>query len=348
MKFLTQDFEKKHPGVDWVRNDVPFDQALKQATVATLAGNAADNIHLIAGWVPAIYEIGGLEPLNDYFTAEEWADIPKASLDSVTFDGKIMAMPWVPGPIIMFYNRNLMKEAGLDPAKPPQTWPELMEQAKKIAALPARDGAPVYGVALRTQRNPNSAQWTIPIIYGMGGDVVDAQGKVTFNTPADAAGLRLGQGSREGRAAPGRLLDRRDAQHHGVRPRRLHLRGALGPRALQQSLGRQDHDRPGRRHLGGADAGRPERQAADDRQSPRDHHLQGLQAQEAGGRVHPLRDLRPRVHRPVFQGLGPALDLRHEASDQRQDGRRRLHPALRAGARATRTTIRSRAPSSMR
>ncbi len=182
VKFLKQDFEKKHPGVEWVRNDVPFDQALKQATVATLAGNAADNIHLIAGWIPALYEIGGLEPLNDYFTAEEWADIPKASLDAVTFDGKIMAMPWVPGPILLFYNRKLMEEAGLDPAKPPQTWPELMEQAKKIAGLPARDGAPVYGIALRTQRNPNSAQWTIPIIYGMGGDVVDAQGKVTFNT----------------------------------------------------------------------------------------------------------------------------------------------------------------------
>jgi multiple sugar transport system substrate-binding protein len=182
VKFLKQDFEKKHPGVEWVRNDVPFDQALKQATVATLAGNAADNIHLIAGWVPALYEIGGLEPLDDYFTAEEWAQIPKKSLESVTFDGKIMAFPWVPAPILLFYNRKLMEEAGLDPAKPPTTWPELAEQARKIAALPARNGAPVYGAALRTQRNPNSAQWAIPIIYGMGGDVVDAEGKVTFNT----------------------------------------------------------------------------------------------------------------------------------------------------------------------
>jgi multiple sugar transport system substrate-binding protein len=75
-----------------------------------------------------------------------------------------------------------MEEAGLDPAKPPRTWPELAEQAKKIAALPARNGAPVYGAALRTQRNPNSAQWAIPIIYGMGGDVVDEKGKVTFAT----------------------------------------------------------------------------------------------------------------------------------------------------------------------
>ncbi|MEM7026361.1 MAG: extracellular solute-binding protein, partial [Pseudomonadota bacterium] len=104
-------FEEKHPDVDWVLNDVPFDQALKQATVAALAGNAPDNIHLIAGWIPALHDIGALEPLNDYFTEEEWSRIPEASLESVTFDGQIMAMPWVPGPIIMFYNRNLMEQA---------------------------------------------------------------------------------------------------------------------------------------------------------------------------------------------------------------------------------------------
>lgn len=187
VKALEADFEAKFSDVDWIRNDVPFDEALKQATVATLANNAADNIHLIAGWVPAIHEIGGLEPLNDYFSAEEWAKIPQASLDSVTFDGKIMAMPWVPGPILMFYNRNLMKQAGLDPDKPPQTWPELMEQAKAICALPDADGAPIYGIALRTQRNPNSAQWTIPIIYGHGGDLYDENGEVKINTEGTRA-----------------------------------------------------------------------------------------------------------------------------------------------------------------
>lgn len=181
--YLESEFEKRNPGVDWVLNDVAFDQALKQATVATLAGNAPDNIHLIAGWIPALHEIGGLEPLNDYFTEEEWSKIPQASLDAVTFDGQIMAMPWVPAPIILFYNRNLMQEAGLDPDTPPETWDQLMEMAKAICALPDKNGAPVYGVALRTQRNPNSAQWTIPIIYGHGGDVLNDEGKVEVNTP---------------------------------------------------------------------------------------------------------------------------------------------------------------------
>lgn len=190
VKALEAGFEARHPNVDWVRNDVPFAEALKQATTATLAGTAADNLHLIAGWIPALHEMGGLEPLNDWFTPAEWAQIPKASLDSVTFDGKIMAMPWVPAPIIMFYNRTLMRQAGLDPDRPPQTWAELKAQAEAICKLPAKDGAPVYGVALRTQRSPNSAQWTIPIVYGMGGDVVDANGEPAFDTEATRAAWR--------------------------------------------------------------------------------------------------------------------------------------------------------------
>ncbi len=181
--FMEKDFQEKNPDIKFIRNDVPFDQALQQATVSILAGNPADVLHLNAGWIATLTDIEGLEPLNDLFTEEEWAQIPDALVESVTYDGNIMSMPWVPAPIIMFYNRNLMEEAGLDPENPPQTWEELAEQARAICALPDRDGAPVYGVALRTQRNPNSAQWTIPIVYGHGGDLVDEAGEVTINTP---------------------------------------------------------------------------------------------------------------------------------------------------------------------
>lgn len=208
VKELEASFERRFPNVDWVRNGVPFAEALKQATAGTLAGTAAGNLHRIAGWVPALHEMGGLEPLNDYFTAAEWAQIPEASLDSVTFDGKIVPMPWVPAPIPMFYNRTLMKQAGLDPDRPPQTWAELEARAEAICKLPPKDGAPIYGVALRTQRNPDSAQWTIPIVYGTGGDVVDAEGRPTFDTEAGrAAWKRVQDLVRSGCAPAGFSID---------------------------------------------------------------------------------------------------------------------------------------------
>lgn len=40
-----------------------------------------------------------------------------------------------------------------------------------------------FGIALRGWANPNAVQWSIPIIYGFGGDVVDKDGNIAFNTP---------------------------------------------------------------------------------------------------------------------------------------------------------------------
>ena len=78
----------------------------------------------------------------------------------------------------MVYNRNLLQEAGLDPDNPPKTWPELTAAIKSVCALPDRNGGTVYGVSLRTSRGPNTAHWAIPVIWGLDGEIVDADGNV--------------------------------------------------------------------------------------------------------------------------------------------------------------------------
>ena len=104
-------------------------------------------------------------------TEKEINSIPKTSRDALTWEGDLVAVPWNPGPILMHYNRNLMKEAGLNPDSPPKTWAELKDAVMKICKLPDRNGGNVFGIALRTSQNPNSAQWSIPIVYGHGGDI---------------------------------------------------------------------------------------------------------------------------------------------------------------------------------
>jgi len=180
-------YEEKNAGTDLIMVDTAFGQALQQATVSTIAGNPSDVIQLVAGWVPAMAEIGGLQPLDDLFTQKELNSIPKTSRDALTWEGKLVAVPWNPGPILMHYNRNLMKEAGLNPDSPPATWPELKEAIMAICELPERNGGSVYGIALRTSQNPNSAQWSIPIVYGHGGDIqVDNLPEVNNKSVSDA------------------------------------------------------------------------------------------------------------------------------------------------------------------
>ena len=91
---METEFEKQNPGVDLVRSEVPYGNALNQARVSILGKNAPDVMLLSPSWIAELQGIGGLEPLNDYLTEKEWSRIPKALKDAVTIDGKIYALAW--------------------------------------------------------------------------------------------------------------------------------------------------------------------------------------------------------------------------------------------------------------
>lgn len=54
-----------------------------------------------------------------------------------TADGKLVSMPFNSSTPITWYNKDVFKKAGLDPEKPPRTWEETREAAKKIRATNA-------------------------------------------------------------------------------------------------------------------------------------------------------------------------------------------------------------------
>jgi sn-glycerol 3-phosphate transport system substrate-binding protein len=70
---------------------------------------------------------------------------PKAYIGPVygyysTPDGKLLSMPFNSSTPVLYWNKELFTKAGLDPAKPPTTWPELGEMAKKAIAAGAKCG----------------------------------------------------------------------------------------------------------------------------------------------------------------------------------------------------------------
>lgn len=181
---IVKDFEAQNPGVTIDYVGTPFEDTLNQATVAILGHNAPDVIQISSGWVTQLQGFGALEPLNAWFPKDQQAEYPKSDIDAVTYDGQVYALPWIPGPIMMGFNRTLMKRAGLNPDQPPKTWTEFASDVNKICALSEDSGGKIYGVALRTSRNPNSAQWSLPIIWANGGNIVDSKGHVTFDSEA--------------------------------------------------------------------------------------------------------------------------------------------------------------------
>jgi sn-glycerol 3-phosphate transport system substrate-binding protein len=64
---------------------------------------------------------------------------PKAYLPTVTgyystSKGDMLSFPFNSSSTVMWYNKDAFRKAGLDPDKPPKTWPEVFEAARKLKA----------------------------------------------------------------------------------------------------------------------------------------------------------------------------------------------------------------------
>ena len=71
-----------------------------------------------------------MKPLGYDAYADKFPAFKKTEL---TADGKVYAMPWDSGPVMMFYRRDLYKAAGVDPASI-ETWDDFIAAGKKVAA----------------------------------------------------------------------------------------------------------------------------------------------------------------------------------------------------------------------
>ena len=60
--------------------------------------------------------------------------IPTITSYYSTSKGEMLSLPFNSSTSVMYYNKDAFRKAGLDPEKPPVTWPEFFEVAKKLKA----------------------------------------------------------------------------------------------------------------------------------------------------------------------------------------------------------------------
>nr|WP_188582656.1 sn-glycerol-3-phosphate ABC transporter substrate-binding protein UgpB [Azorhizobium oxalatiphilum] len=82
---------------------------------------------------------GAVYPVYRLMAEQGEAFDPKAYLPAVTgyysdTQGNMLSYPFNSSTTILYYNKDIFRQAGLDPATPPKTWPELEAMAKKIQA----------------------------------------------------------------------------------------------------------------------------------------------------------------------------------------------------------------------
>lgn len=107
------------------------------------------------------------------------ADLQQGHIEAGTVDGAEYTLPFITDVSVMVWNKNLYKEAGLDPEQGPKSIDQFVEQAKKVAAL-NKDG--VAGSYLAGQSGGALVFDLFPSVWADGESVMNKDGsEATLN-----------------------------------------------------------------------------------------------------------------------------------------------------------------------
>ena len=117
-----------------------YADTMQAAIAAFRAGNPPDIVQVFeVGTATMMAAKGAVKPVYQLMKDAGEPFDPNAYLPAIagyfsTSDGKMLSLPFNNSTAILYYNKDAFTKAGLDPAKPPKTWPEVFADAKKIRA----------------------------------------------------------------------------------------------------------------------------------------------------------------------------------------------------------------------
>ncbi len=192
-KTFYEEFNKKFPYIKIARNIIPgrgVDDRL--AFTTSMAGGVGPDCYHQAHFpsIPIWIEQGFCENLDRYIKNDpQFKNIVKSAFAPAIKNGSIYGIPRNLYVMTLFYRKDLFKEAGLDPNKPPKNWAELAEYAQKLTKGEKRR----YGFALLGQ---DWASWHWEnFVWQAGGEVTerlpDGRCKIRFAEPPAVKALQF-------------------------------------------------------------------------------------------------------------------------------------------------------------
>ncbi len=126
-----------------------------------------------------VSQLAGLEPIGDYAAGQgvdlHLSDYSQTLVDNFSVEGALYAMPFENTLMMAAVRDDLYQKAGLTPAT---TLAEYLSNVQALNAPPS-----VYGTEIMGQQGePVFYEW-VNWLWGEGGDLFDASGAATLNTP---------------------------------------------------------------------------------------------------------------------------------------------------------------------
>ncbi len=187
---LVDAWNADHPDAQVKAQEIPAGKSSEEViTAAITAGNAPCLIlNTAPAAVPQFQRAGGLVDLSSFPDGEKYITerSGEAAEQFRSADGKFYQMPWKSNPVVIFYNKDMFKAAGLDPENPKlETQADFLDTAKKLVDAGVAENA-IFP-------SPGSEFYQsffdfLPVFAtNSGGQLMVEDGKATFDNEAGIA-----------------------------------------------------------------------------------------------------------------------------------------------------------------
>ncbi|MCP3656497.1 ABC transporter substrate-binding protein [Herbaspirillum huttiense] len=150
---MVADFEKANPDIKVKAIYAgTYQESIVKALTAFKGGTPPTLAVLLSTDLFTLIDENAIVPIDSLASSAEdkkWIDgFYKGFMENSQTEGKTWGIPFQRSTIVMYYNKNLFKEAGLNPDKAPANWNEMVEAAKKLTKRDAAGNVSQWGVKI--------------------------------------------------------------------------------------------------------------------------------------------------------------------------------------------------------
>jgi multiple sugar transport system substrate-binding protein len=203
-------FEAENPGVDVQVEQLTWQSGREKIVAAVAAGRPPDLCELGSTFLPGLVADSTLVDLTDS-TAALRSEL--VGWDVASYKGRAYAVPWMLGTRALFRNDDLLRRAGLDPAKPVETWADLLATVRAVS-----ERVPdAKGFGMNAGEREILFKKFMPFAWGNGGDILDSSmTRSVIASPQNIEALRFYLSLK-----PSSLLDRQEMHEEAFAKGRL-------------------------------------------------------------------------------------------------------------------------------
>ncbi|OZI32284.1 ABC transporter substrate-binding protein [Bordetella genomosp. 10] len=150
---MVSDFEKENAGIRIKPVYAgSYQDSIAKALTALKGGNPPQLAVLLSTDMFTLIDEDAIVPVDGLAKDEagkQWlGGFYDAFMQNSRTGGHVWGVPFQRSTIVMYYNKTLFKEAGLDPEHPPATWQELVDFSKKLTKKDASGNVTQWGLEI--------------------------------------------------------------------------------------------------------------------------------------------------------------------------------------------------------